>query len=457
MWWTFLLLGCGGSGDPAPAPLGFAGVQALSLERGGTLVATWPAAEQPVDGYELVVADDAGERARVSTKADARSYRLVVGTDVADVQVWVEAVAGEQHDAGDGPLALRLGQERLQLVGQVPLAGLGDVHGEGDLVVTAGRTSGSSFFVYDVSEPEAPVLLSEVVGEGFVKDVKLHEGWLYTQGECEDCSGDPDKQGDYDGIGVRVFDLSVPNEPRRVGSLQGSTLGEPHFSVHNVTWSDGFLYLSDNGLDAMPIVDVREPSSPVEVARYTPPEGIVHDQAVVGDRAYVAFWRGFAVLDVADPAQPVVLAEHTEPALGSVHTAWPTEDGQHLLVSSELPGGALTVFSLDDLGAIELVTTLDPFPTDTIHNIVVQGSYAFVSWYRQGLVVVDLIDPEHPEVLAHFDTHRYEIEGHEPEQTWALYAGAWGVWPRDDGLVAVSDMENGLFLFRFHPVRVERP
>jgi hypothetical protein len=206
----------------------------------------------------------------------------------------------------------------------------------------------------------------------------------------------------------------------------------------------------------MPIVDVSDPTAPVEVARYTPPEGIVHDQTVVGDRAYVAYWRGFAVLDVSQPSEPVVLAEHSEPAMGAVHNAWPTEDGRHLLVSSELPGGAMYVFDIEDLDAIEQVALFEPFPTDTIHNIIVQGSYAFVSWYRQGLVVVDIADPTRPEVVGHFDTHRYEIEGHDPDPGWFLYAGAWGVWPRDDGLVAVGDMENGLFLFRFHPTRVRR-
>lgn len=456
MWWSLLVLACSSPDDEPPVSLDFPGVQSVALTRDDGLQVQWLVAGGSVDRYEVVVADATGERQRVVAEAGTQSLRLDVADEAVEVEVWVEAVAGAVVDPGEGPLSLWLGRERLQLLGQYPIDGLGDVHGDGDLLVAAGRVSGSSFFVFDIADPTQPRLLADVQGEGFVKDVKVHEGRLYTQGECEECGGDEAKQAAYDGIGVRLFDLADPAAPRRLGTLQGEGFGEPYFSVHNLTWSADHLYLSDNGLDAMPIVDVSDPTRPVEVARYTPPEGNVHDQTVVGDRAYVAWWRGFAVLDVTDPASPVVLAEHSDPELLAVHNVWPTADGNHLLVSSEVPTGHMTVFDISDLDAIHYVGDFGPYPFDVIHNIVVQGDYAFVSWYEQGLVVVDLLDPSQPEQVAQFDTLAHVPEGHTYEEPWPLFAGAWGVWPRDDGLVAVGDMQNGLFLFRFLPVRVSR-
>jgi len=465
------LLGCSRS-EPEEAPAtppeeGFRGVRHLTLEPGGTVLVAWDAMPE-AEGFEVVAEVD-GEQVRASASAEATTLRVDLspwheasGEALGTVaQFRVEALGGpsrDASDAGDGSLSLRLGLRRLELLSFEALPGIGDVWGQGDLIVVAGRDSGASFFVYDVADPTAPELLAEVTDAGFVRDVKLDLPYLYVTGECG-CPGDPEARAAYDGIGVRVFDLTDPTEPQLLSTLGDADPYAEHRIIHNLSVEGDVLLLSDTPADAMPIIDVSDPTRPEEVARYVPPEGVVHDQVLLGDIAWVAWWRGFAAVDLAEPSEPVVLLEHQPSGVRAVHNVWPTADGSHLLVSSETGGGHLSVFDVQDPDAVEQVASVDPYPGAIIHNVVARDDgLAFVAWYRQGAVVVDLAQPSQPRVLDQFDTMAYGREVLGPlEGTDKAFAGAWGVWPfGDDELIVVSDMNAGLFLFRHHPIRVGR-
>jgi len=481
--WVWLLgPGCGG---PASAPgaggppadtadtaavdtvvLGFDGIREARLEPGGTLLASWAAADDPVDAYEVVVATADG-RIVADAGAQASTLRVDVSSLVAEVgagevgpeaEVSVRARAGGGVDPGDGPLSLRLGPTRLELLSFVPLVGIGDVWGDGDRVVVAGRDAGWSWRLYDVSDPTEPAMLADVVGEGYVRDVKLDGPWLYTSGECG-CIDDEEAREAFEGFGLRVFDVSDPRAPVRVATLGGNEPGSVHRVVHNVALGDDLALLAETPADAMPVVDVADPTQPVTVSTWLPPDGVVHDQVVVDDVAWVAWWKGFSAVDLADPAAPVTLLEHQPVDVRAVHNVWPTADARHLLVTSETAGGHLSVFDVADPAQVHQVAALDPYPGSIIHNVVVDGSFAFVSWYREGLVLVDLADPASPRVIDRFDTlaHAAEVLGERPEGAGLPFSGAWGVWPfGDDGLVAVSDQSAGLFLLRHHPVEARR-
>ncbi len=69
----------------------------------------------------------------------------------------------------------------------------------------------------------------------------------------------------------------------------------------------------------------------------------------------------------------------------------------------------------------------------TIHNPFVVGDTAFLSWYADGVRMVDISDPANPRELAFF----------VPPENPAV----WGVYARDD-LVFLSDINNGLFILR---------
>jgi hypothetical protein len=75
----------------------------------------------------------------------------------------------------------------------------------------------------------------------------------------------------------------------------------------------------------------------------------------------------------------------------------------------------------------------------TIHNPVVVGDLAYMSWYSDGVRVVNIADPSKPREVAFF------VPGGEPESDPKTMV--WGVAVQD-GYVYLSDMLNGLWIVK---------
>jgi hypothetical protein len=85
----------------------------------------------------------------------------------------------------------------------------------------------------------------------------------------------------------------------------------------------------------------------------------------------------------------------------------------------------------------------------SVHNAVVEGDLEYVSWYSDGVRVVDLADPRRPREVAWFVP-----PPSRPRQTVATARDGrrdmplvWGVYPWK-GMVLASDMNSGLWVFR---------
>ena len=85
----------------------------------------------------------------------------------------------------------------------------------------------------------------------------------------------------------------------------------------------------------------------------------------------------------------------------------------------------------------------------SVHNAVVKGDLEYVSWYSDGVRVVDLADPRRPREVAWFVP-----PPSSPRQTAATARDGrrdmpvvWGVYPWKD-MVLASDMNSGLWVFR---------
>jgi hypothetical protein len=426
----------------APEPLAFAGIGELSWDGADGLVARWDAATGPaVEHYEVEVTD--AEGVVVQTAQSTALEHAITGLADGEHTVRVTARSGAEADDGGRSLTMLVGTNRLVLRSFVPLEGLADVWGEGDIVVAAGRNSDASFYVFDVSDPTAPVLLHTELDGGYVKDVKLGDGFLYTQSECG-CSIDTPEWEAYDKLGARIWDVSDPAAPVQVGSI-----GDPVSSVHNLAYGDGVLYLSDNLTDGVSAWDVSDPAAPFELWAWLPPAGQVHDQAWVDGKLYVAWWEGFSVWDVTDPALPLLVLHHAD-STPNIHNAWPTTDEQHLLTTSEIGGGRMSVYDISDPASVWRVTDVEGEPGGIVHNVHVRGDFAYAAWYRDGVVVFDISDPTHPIEVGRYDTQEHPIPVDTSDTAAPApprpYSGAWGVWPYGE-VIAVTDMQNGLFLF----------
>ena len=170
------------------------------------------------------------------------------------------------------------------------------------------------------------------------------------------------------GTGMGVYDISRPEEPRRVGFLD--TAGPYSRGAHCLWWVDGeYAHLSTGAPDFQPrdqrddqfymVVDVKDPINPVEVGRWWVPgirEGDEapmperHPQFDVGhrvhntnvyperpDRAYLAWIdSGVIILDISNKSNPTMISQldYHPPFPGFTHTALPLF-GRDLLVVSE--------------------------------------------------------------------------------------------------------------------------
>jgi hypothetical protein len=80
----------------------------------------------------------------------------------------------------------------------------------------------------------------------------------------------------------------------------------------------------------------------------------------------------------------------------------------------------------------------------TIHNPTVRGTLAFLSWYSDGIRVVDISDPQQPVEVAAF----VPPDTADPFRVSPDSAMVWGVALERD-LVLASDTHAGLYVLRF--------
>jgi hypothetical protein len=154
--------------------------------------------------------------------------------------------------------------------------------------------------------------------------------------------------------GVRVYDLSRPEQPRDIGFLPVDGVGP-----HRIWYVGGrYAYVSIHFADftdhILAIVDLADPTRPTIAGRWWIPgmwsgggeqptwkggkRFALHHALVAGNLAYGA-WRdgGLTVLDVADPAKPRLLVHHNwdPPFGGGTHSPLPLPDRNLLVVADE--------------------------------------------------------------------------------------------------------------------------
>ena len=282
-----------------------------------------------------------------------------------------------------------------------------------------------------------------------VLDVKARDGVLYAATVAD---------------GILIFDVSEPSAPELIGQYRVfDTIGSPdNFTdIHNIFLSpDGSLVyaMNQSALHGTPsfrrpktdlrIIDVSDPAAPEEVGRFTPDvdRGVVHDINVIEQDglliAFLNYWDGgLWIFDVTEPGSVEVLSSIAWDGIVS-HSGWPFRLHGTLCYAHAKEGydRHLTVLDVPDLTDPRVVSRFSTRPGVSIHNVEVVEGIAYISYYIDGLRVVDLRDPEHPREIGHFDTVADEDER-------SLLQGAFGVRVQGSG-VYVSDVESGTYAFQ---------
>jgi hypothetical protein len=312
--------------------------------------------------------------------------------------------------------------------------------------------------------------------------------------------------------GLMLFNVTDPENPETLGFLDTGCctrgLHELEFN-HRDDLGKTFVYASvpaseyeeasspsgfrdRQGRGDFRLIDVTDPESPVEVSDW----GVIHDAggplnpgqgcdpdpvfghsaepSADGKLAFIAYWdSGFVALNVTDPANPV-LEGHTVYGTdedGDGHSSM-YDDARQLLFSADEdfgkhcgpdiePGyGYLRIWDYSDLsaptqiGEFRTTNSMTGGPTGsgdyTIHNPFLVGTDVYISWYSDGVRVVDASDPTDPQEVAFFVPPAGQNPV-KPSQRGVLSQTpqVWGVFVDEEtGLVYASDMNTGLWILR---------
>ncbi len=307
-----------------------------------------------------------------------------------------------------------------------------------------GTTWGTHFF--DVTDPAAVVQVDSVKGAFFGpgvihRDYHDYDGYLYAV--CDEGAGTSTLQ---------IIDLrGLPDSVHVVYD------GRDHFSTaHNIFIDTAqaklyaFLVGFAPGFSSVAMYDLEpDPTDPQLVKLYNDGSS-VHDGYVENGIAYlndgfngrllVTDWNGVSL----GGDDPVVLGSlDAYPDQGYNHSGWLHEDGEIYVFADENPGLRMKVVDVSDPTDITVLATFNSGvdPMSMPHNQIFLGDYVFTAHYHDGLYIHDLSDPANPAYVTHYKT--YELDDH------SSYRGAWGVYPYlPSGMVIVSDMQYGLFVFR---------
>jgi hypothetical protein len=227
-------------------------------------------------------------------------------------------------------------------------------------------------------------------------------------------------------------------------------------TAHNLFIDEnGVMYIFGAGIDSMStdgvlMYDVNtNPLIPAFLGSYT--EGYVHDGVAKGDTLYTAnILEGtFSIVDVSDKTNPIYLGGAETPNLFT-HNCWVSDDGDYLYTTDEKAGAYIASFSIADLEDVEEADKInfDPGSNTIPHNVHFLNDFIITSYYKAGITIHDVSDPENMIQVGHFDTSPLSGSG---------FDGAWGVYPfLPSGNILVSDVSEGLFVLEPNYTRASR-
>ena len=157
------------------------------------------------------------------------------------------------------------------------------------------------------------------------------------------------------------------------------------------------------GGDVMFAIDISDPAKPVVTDSIVANTRRVNDIVTTADGTILVFTRegasdrrnGIVVCDNRDPAHPRPIAEFTDGVTSGVHSLFFYESprfGRHLLLTND-GTGELHILNLDDPTKPREVarwTTARPSAGRSLHDIDVRDGLAYLSYWNDGLVVLDI-------------------------------------------------------------------
>jgi choice-of-anchor B domain-containing protein len=356
------------------------------------------------------------------------------------------------------------GEPSLQMKSSLDLASIAQpgASGSGNWGYTApdgrrfaltGTSAGLS--IVEVSDPQRPRPIALIPGpDSLWREVKTFGTTAYVTTEASS--------------GLDIVDLSEIDHPRKVRTWNKT------FTSAHTCWVDAArkLLFVNGTRDAarqfsgMHVLDLsRDPLDPTDLGAFT--EFYVHDSYSRGNLLFAsAIYDGFlAVLDVSDPGHPRDVNRFFTGGRFT-HNSWLSTDGRTLFTTDEVAGRPLEGWDVSDLTNPRKISEYISAPGTLPHNVMVDGNRLLVAHYAEGVHLVDITDPAHPQRMGSFDTYpAAECPDLFAKPEWTkdchddgcgdgsganVFCGVWGayIFP-GTGLIVASDMQSGLFVLEY--------
>jgi len=229
--------------------------------------------------------------------------------------------------------------------------------------------------LYSLAAPQNPVNLADVCLRGQALVAHFWQGRLYVSTIHED--------------GIGIYDVEDPVAPVE-------TAFHPVPLIHGFAVSAGHVFAA-SGTGTVVVIDVADPSRPVETATVATGADPAHCVAANG-LVYVSVQNlGLVILDPADPTDPRVVGGIDDPEI----TYFDANGALGLLGRRGL---RLDVVDLSAPAKPIVVGTLVSATPQIVIQILLRDRLAYIAGegFWKGLSVVDVSDPSNPAVRGRF-------------------------------------------------------
>ncbi len=294
--------------------------------------------------------------------------------------------------------------------------------------------------IVDVTDPTNTTEVAFIPGPKSIwRDIKTYSHYAYVVHDAND--------DNHPEPGVQIIDLSALPDSARLVATYRTNMGDG--TAHNLYIDGRFAYIAGNhDIPGAIILDLTDPENPNQVGAWT--DTYWHDVVALRDTLYgsVIFDGAIEIVDATDKSQLKLIARKTYPN-AFTHNAWMTDDNRYLSQTDEVSGLPVNFWDLSDPTDPRLVARYAMPAPAIAHNTHIRGDYVFLSYYCDGLRILDISQRRAPVEVGYYDSY--------PDDQFRRdcgFDGAWGVYPfLPSGRILISDITYGLFVVRFDSLR----
>ncbi len=294
--------------------------------------------------------------------------------------------------------------------------------------------------IVEVTNPTEPREVAFIPGPLSIwRDIKTHSHYAYV---VHDANSNQDPNP-----GMQIIDLSGLPNTAVLAATYRTGLGPG--LAHNIYIDNGFAYLAGSRVaGGVHILDLKNPTAPVEVGTWS--ENYWHDVVVKNDTLYgsAMLIGAIEIVDGRDKSN-LKLISRTHYPDAFTHNIWMSDDNRYLAQTDEVHGQPVNFWDVTDHLSPQLIANYSAAPNAIAHNAHIRGDFAYISYYYDGLKILDLHQRRAPVEVGYYDSFPQDNF-----QRGGGFDGAWGAYPfLPSGNILISDISNGLFVVRFDSTR----